>query len=89
MAEITLSVNNMGKPAPRWFRRLKKAIMTLVLAANVMIASWGIPDPVLVTKLQLWCTVGIQAILEALESLLANGEDYAPAKSDDVRPDKS
>lgn len=66
----------MKKPAPRWFRKLKKAILILVLAANAMIASWGLTDQLLVTRLQLWCTMGIGAILEALEAVLANGDDY-------------
>lgn len=73
----TVSLNNTRKPAPKWFRKTKKATGILTVAANVMVASWGFTDQLLVTKLQLWCTVGIGAILEALEALLANGEDYA------------
>lgn len=76
MPNTTVSVNNVNKPAPKWFRRLKKALGILTVAANVMISSWGFQDVVLTTKLQLWCTVGIGAILEALEALLANGDDY-------------
>lgn len=76
MADTTISTKNVSKPAPKWFRKTKKAVMILVLAANVMIASWGLTDQLLVARLQLWCTVGIQAILEALDAMLANGEDY-------------
>lgn len=72
----SVSINNTKRPAPKWFRKTKKAIGILTVAANVMVASWGFTDQLLVTKLQLWCTVGIGAILEALEALLANGEDY-------------
>ena len=48
-----------------------------------MVASWGLPDQLLVARIQLWCTVGIGAIMEALEAILANGEDYTPVKSTD------
>lgn len=77
MANTTVSLDNSHKPAPRWFRKLKKAIGVLTLAANVMVQSWGLPDPLLVAKIQLWCTIGIGAVLEAFEIVLANGEEYA------------
>lgn len=79
MAKTTISLkDNYKKPAPKWFRKVKKAVMILTVAANVMIGSWGLKDPLLVARLQLWCTVGIIAILEALEAVLANGEEYKP-----------
>lgn len=73
---MPLSINNIHKPAPRWFRRTKKATAILVVAANAMVASWGLENSVLVTRIQLWCTIGIMAIMEALEALLSNGEQY-------------
>jgi hypothetical protein len=75
MPEVTLSPKNIKKPAPRWFRKSKKAILILTLAANAMVQSWGLQDPLLVARVQLWCTLGIGAVLEALEALLANGEE--------------
>lgn len=78
MGKTSLAISNSTKPAPKWFRKTKKAVGILTVSANVMVASWGFTDQLLVTKLQLWCTVGIGAILEALEALLANGEEYAP-----------
>lgn len=80
MANTTFNIDNAAKPAPKWFRKLRKAIGVLTLAANVMVQSWGLPDPLLVAKIQLWCTIGIGALLEALDIMLANGEDYAPVK---------
>jgi hypothetical protein len=74
----TLSTKNSNKPAPKWFRKMKKAIGVLTLAANAMVQAWGLPDPLLVAKIQLWCSLGIGAVLEALEIILANGEEYAP-----------
>jgi hypothetical protein len=71
----TLSFNNIGKQAPRWFRRLKKSILILTLGANAMISSYGLPD-MITTRIQLWCTIGIGVILEAIEALLKDdGED--------------
>lgn len=76
MAATTLKRSNTNKPAPKWFRKLKTAVGILALAANVMIAGWGFTDELATTRLQLWCTVGIGAIMEALSALLANGDDY-------------
>lgn len=72
-----LTVNNGSKPAPRWFRKLKKGIGILTLAANVMVAQWPSADEHLKTQIQLWCTIGIGALLEFFDVMLANGEVYA------------
>ncbi|RYZ63031.1 MAG: hypothetical protein EOO14_00340 [Chitinophagaceae bacterium] len=82
MASTTVSkmIENAKKPAPRWFRKWKKAIGILTVSANLMVAQWTFADPTQALKLQLWLPIGIGAILEAMEVLLANGEDYAPAK---------
>jgi hypothetical protein len=66
----TISINNVGHPAPKWFIRTKKAILRLTVAANAMIASYGFPDQLLTTRIQLWCTIGIVAVLDAMEELL-------------------
>lgn len=81
MATISKLKENLSKPAPKWFKKLKKAILILVVAANLMIASWGITDQLLTTRLQLWFTVGVGAILEALEAILADEEDYVQSES--------
>lgn len=71
-----LSIKNVGKPAPKWFRKTKKAVLGLTVAANGMIASYGFDDPLMAARMQLWCTIGIGAIMEALEALLKDdGED--------------
>lgn len=75
----TLSLNNAKHPAPRWFRKVKKSVLILTLAANGMVASYGFPDKTLTARLQLWCTMGIGAILEAVETCLKDdGEDEEP-----------
>lgn len=75
----TLSLKNGKHPAPKWFRKLKKSTLVLTAAANVMVAQWGFPDQLLTTKLQLWCTIGIAAILEALEVCLKDDEEETEA----------
>lgn len=80
MSKTTFRRSNISKPAPRWFRKLKKAIGILTIAANAMIAQWGLPDASTL-KLQLWCTIGIGALLEALEIMLANGEEYTQSQN--------
>lgn len=85
MANTTLSVNNIGKPAPKWFRKLKRAIGILTLAGNVMVQSWGLPDPLMVARIQIWCTIGIGAIMEALEVMMANGEEYVQADQPEIK----
>jgi SOS-response transcriptional repressor LexA len=80
MGQTTISTKNRTRPAPKWFRKTKKAIYILTVAANSMVASWGLTDQLLVTRIQLWCTVGIVAIMEALEAILANGEEYTQNK---------
>ncbi len=79
----SISTKNISRPAPRWFRKTKKAVGILTVAANVMVAQWPTGDEMLKLRLQLWCTIGIGAILEAMEALLANGEEYVNANSNE------
>jgi hypothetical protein len=79
----SFSFKNASRPAPKWFRKTKRAVMILLVAANAMIASWGLENQLLVTRLQLWCTTGAIAILEALELILANGEEYIETEEND------
>jgi hypothetical protein len=83
----TLSIKNAKHPAPLWFRKTKKAILILTAAANVMVAQWGFKDQLLTTKLQLWCTIGIAAILESIETLLRDdADDGEPEPSPQPQP---
>lgn len=81
MGKTTISTKNMTLPAPKWFRRLKKAVGILVIAANGMCTQFYSDNPELLLKVQVWTTIGIGAIMEALEALLANGEVYAPSET--------
>lgn len=76
MAQTTFSADNTGKPAPKWFRKLKKALTILSDTAVVMLLSMGHAEN---SFIMLWCRVGLSGILESCEAMLANGEVYAAA----------
>lgn len=73
MAEISLSVKNVNKPAPKWFRKLKSASGYLVDGAIVMMLALGHQDN---SFIMLLLRVGYSRVMSALESILANGDDY-------------
>lgn len=70
-------VENVNKPAPRWFRKTKKAITLLSDTACVMLLSMGHAEN---SFIMLWCRVGISGVLQSLEAILANGEEYVTVK---------
>ncbi len=74
MAEISVAVSNANKPAPRWFRKLKRALTMLSDSAIVMLLAMGYTDNSIV---MLWLRVGLSGILNTLEVVLANGEEYS------------
>lgn len=73
MPQTTISPDNVHKPAPRWFRKLKRAVTVLSDTAVIMLLATGHEQNSII---MLWCRVGISGVLTALETLLANGEDY-------------
>lgn len=73
MAEITASLDNANKPAPKWFRKLKRALTMLSDTAIVMLLAMGYTENSLI---MLWLRVGLSGILNTLEVVLANGEEY-------------
>ncbi|NCT92956.1 MAG: hypothetical protein GXC72_00905 [Chitinophagaceae bacterium] len=66
-------IENTKKPAPRWFRKTKRAAEMLSDTAIVMLISMGYAENSLV---MLWLRVGLSGILNTLEMVLANGEEY-------------
>jgi hypothetical protein len=73
MPHLTASITNVNKPAPRWFRKTKKALTMLADTACVMLLAMGHQENSLI---MLWCRVGLSGVLQSLEALLANGEEY-------------
>jgi len=74
--EITVSLKNVSSPAPRWFRKLKKAVTILADTSTIILLSIGYSEESL---LILILRVGLSGIFEATESILANGEIYSNA----------
>ena len=70
---------NMNKPAPKWFRKLKKALTVLADTACVMLLATGYQESSVVI---LWCRVGLSGVLQSLEIFLANGEEYTTVKNE-------
>ena len=73
MANTTVSVNNANKPAPKWFRKSKKALSILSDTTVVILLAMGHSESSL---LMLILRIGLSGALEALETMLANGEVY-------------
>jgi len=76
MPNVTISPSNFNKPAPKWFRKLKKGIcMILIPAAITTLQSCGV-DSNKATKIQVFLSIGVVALFEFFETMLANGDDY-------------
>jgi hypothetical protein len=79
MAKNSISVKNIVKPAPRWYRILKKAVYGLF--ATVLFSDplqrFGVSDG----DVNL-ISGFIIAFTETLGSILANGEEYAKSDTD-------
>lgn len=76
MAKATLNIYNYDKPAPRWYRRTKRAIYLLQAGG---IFSGALTRLHISSEDQLFIVGCITVGLEVLGVLLANGEEYAPA----------
>lgn len=83
MPNTSLSTTNLSKPAPRWFRKTKRAVTVLADTAVIMLLATGHQENSII---MLWCRVGISGILTALESFLANGEDYVFTVPENKQP---
>lgn len=76
MANTTISRNNIGSPAPRWFRKFKKIfnhIENFVIGILLIMGYSNSSVVLLIIKLT------TSFILETLETLLGNGEKYSSA----------
>lgn len=69
----TLSTNNIGRPAPRWYRIFKKIVYGLFVGTlfTGLLQRFGVSD----SDVVIICGY-IISITETLGSILANGEDY-------------
>lgn len=83
MAEVTASLGNINKPAPRWYRKAKRVIG--LLSGPTVMAVFQIFH---LSDKQMASVATIIAFLptalEVFNAILANGEEYKPA---DTAPD--
>jgi hypothetical protein len=84
MANTSISQGNLSKPAPRWYRRLKRAVY-LLQAGGILTGALDRLD--ISPSDQLFIVACVTVGLEVLGALLANGEVYAPAE--DTAPDQT
>lgn len=78
MAKVTMSKDNINTPAPRWYRRLKRAVY-LLQAGGIFTGALDRLD--VSAKDQLFIVACVTVGLEVLGALLANGEVYAPSET--------
>jgi hypothetical protein len=72
MAKISVALRNVSKPAPLWFRKLKKVSSLLSNAAIVILLSMGYADS---STIMLVLRVGQSVLMDSLETILADGEE--------------
>lgn len=76
----TFTAKNRHKPAPKQWRKFENGmLMILIPAATLMIQGWGFKDQALATKLNLFVSTGLVALIKFIGVMIANGEDYAPS----------
>lgn len=77
MAQVTVSTNNVNKPAPRWWRKLEDGLLMILIPATVaIIMGWDFADDAFANKLTLIINTGIVALIKFIGKILANGEEY-------------
>jgi len=79
MANVTFSTANTGKPAPKWFRKLKSASGYLVDGAIIMVLATGHAEN---SFWMLVLRIGYSRVMAAIEALIANGDDYVSNQVD-------
>lgn len=71
-----VSVEGLGRPAPRWWRNLERGLLLIVIpAVTVIIQTWGFSDQMLATKLNLIINTGLVALIKFIGMMLVDTED--------------
>jgi hypothetical protein len=81
MGNTSMDIKNSGKPAPRWFRKFKKIWINTETAAIIILMAMGYAGEGL---LILGLKTGTSWLLENLETILANGDDYTSNATNEV-----
>ena len=79
MAKTNISIENINKPAPKWYRKAKRVIG--LLSGPTVMAVFQVFN---LTDKQM-ANVGViiaflPTVLEVFSAILANGEQYAPTE---------
>ena len=79
MAKTNISIENINKPAPKWYRKSKRVIG--LLSGPTVMAVFQVFN---LTDKQM-ANVGViiaflPTVLEVFSAILANGEQYAPTE---------
>jgi hypothetical protein len=75
MAQTTFDVQNVGKPAPKWWRKLENGLLSILIPAIVLtLLGLGYDSN---SKLILVINVLLVAVIKFVGYMLANGEVYA------------
>jgi len=72
MGDTTISISNHSKPAPKWFRKLKRAVSISSDSVVVLMLAAGFADnsfAILIVR------VGISGAFNFVETLLADPDD--------------
>jgi hypothetical protein len=81
MSKVSVSLQNLSRPAPKQWRKFEDAMLTILIPAIVLIVtSWGFKNEALANKITLLVNVGLVALIKVIGKLLANGEEYAPVQ---------
>jgi hypothetical protein len=80
MPQLSFSKDNIGKPAPKWFRKLEMGVCMILIPAAVLILQGSGLDDKLSTRIQLYLSVGVAALFKFMGIMLANGEEYTVPK---------
>lgn len=67
-----VSITNVGLPAPRWFKRLSKAVSILSNTAVVIMLALGYAEDSLI---MLIVRVGISGLMSFIEALLVDSNE--------------
>ncbi|GAO43808.1 hypothetical protein [Flavihumibacter petaseus] len=84
MGQTTIKTTNVNKPAPRWWRKLERAMLiAFIPAAVTIIQGVKFKDELQATKLVLFLNVGVVALIKGTGMILANGEEYTSTEKPD------
>ncbi len=73
----TFNKGNVGKPAPKWWRKLENGMLMILIPSVVaVLMGWGFKDEAFANKLILLINTGVVALIKFVGVMLANGDDY-------------